>query len=193
LRTCSFTSRGKWPREVRFAPFAILFLLAGCATAQPRRTELVLDEFLAFARPEICQTSPGHGAFMDAMVTFDGDSGAYPGRIAASPALSAAFGPIHREQTDDYQIISTPVSGIWLGMRLLEISQLFPDGGDPGDFHFVLDAPLEQVRDRLRGAGFPVSMDEAVILPNSDGYTHTLTLVRSPANPDQTIFGCGWN
>lgn len=178
---------------MRFAPVAIGLLLAACATDQSRRTAVVdLDDLLAFARPEVCEPSPQHDAFMAAMVRID-DEIVYPGRIAAPHPLAAAFGPIQRQRTDGYQVVSTPVSGRWLGMRLLEISQSFPDGGDPGDFHFLLDVPLEQARDRLKIAGFPVTAEDAVILPDSDGYEHSLTLVRSPANANHTIFGCGWN
>lgn len=129
---------------------------------------------------------------MAAMIRID-DEIVYPGRIVVPHPLAAAFGPIQRQRTDGYQVVSTPVSGRWLGMRLLEISQSFPDGGDPGDFHFLLDAPLEQVRERLRTAGFPVTTEEMVSLPDSDGYEHSLTLARSPANAGHTIFGCGWN
>ncbi|WP_145987961.1 hypothetical protein [Sphingosinicella microcystinivorans] len=178
---------------MRLAPVAIALVLAACATGQSRRAVVVdLDNLLAFARPETCERSPQHEAFMNAMVRIDNET-VYPGRIAASHALSAAFGPIQYRRADGYQVVSTSVSGRWLGMRLLEISQSFPEGGDPGDFHFVLDVPLEQVRERLRAAGFPVTTQEMISLPDSDGYEHSLTLARSPANADHTIFGCGWN
>lgn len=193
MKTCSFTSRGKWRREVRFAVAAIALLLAACATGQSRRAVVIdLDDLLAFARPEICKPSLQHTAFMAAMVRID-DEIVHPGRVAAPHALAAAFGPIQRQRTDNYQVVSTLVSGRWFGMRLLEISQSFPDGGDPGDFHFLLDAPLEHVRERLKTAGFPVTSEEMVVLPDSDGYEHSLTLARSPANANHTIFGCGWN
>lgn len=172
---------------------AVLLGIVSVPAIAETKPTVVLDDFIKFTDPEACLFAGEFKIMFDNLWKNGADPEGPPvfSRLVVPASLAVGFYEPVIVSDEAGSNVSISVEGVWLGLKIYEISSFAPAGGDPPSLSIAFEEDEAVVREKFETIGIYVNENgHSIVDPDDSVYGFYTYIVADYTNPKTTHYSC---